>query len=126
MTTHSLERLLEVRRAQEQARRRDLAAALAASASQQRKVEGLRAEGARARQVRRAVLERATFVEELLRAQRWLDAVDRRVEDELAELARLKQCEEACRGALLAAMRDVRVLERLLERRAEHRRREAV
>jgi len=115
----SLAKVLDVRRAEADARARELAEALRAKAAQERKIEGLAAEEQRARQVKRAVLERAQVVAELLHAQRYLEAVGRRVAQEREELARHEAAVASRRSAVTAAMQSVRALERLDERRRE-------
>ena len=61
-----------------------------ARAAQRRKLEGLLADEARAVQVRRAVRERASRVDELLHAERYLESLRARIEHERAALARLE------------------------------------
>ncbi len=124
----SLQRVLDARRAEERMRAQELSAALQLRAGRERRLEGLLADEVRAKQVKRAVLERATVVEELLRAQRWLETVGRGVESERAELARLEESVARRRGALMEARAQVRALETLEERRRAdwERRREVV
>jgi flagellar export protein FliJ len=113
----SLQKLLNVRRSEEDTRRRELASAVAARAVHARRLEGALGDESRARQVKRAVIERAQIVDELLHAQRYLEAVGRQVELARAALAQQDVDVARCREAHQAALRQVRALEKLDGRR---------
>jgi len=113
----SLQKLLDLRRSEEEARRRDLADALALRAVHERRLEGMLADESRARQVKRAVLDRAQIVDELLHAQRFLEAAGRQVECARASFAQQDGVVMRRREAHQAALRQVRALEKLDERR---------
>ncbi len=115
--TFPLQKLLDLRRNEEEARRRELASALAARAVHERRLEGMLADESRARQVKRAVLDRAQVVDELLHAQRYLEAVGRHVEAARATLALQDGLVVRCREAHHASLRQVRALEKLDDRR---------
>ncbi len=113
----ALQKLFDLRRSEEEARRRELASALAVRAVHERRLEGMLADEVRARQVKRAVLDRAQVVDELLHAQRYLESAGRRVEEARATLALQDGLVARCREAHSAALRQVRALEKLDERR---------
>lgn len=112
-----LGRVLDVRRVEEQAQARLHEAARVAVAEQERRIEGLAAERVRAQQVRREITTAGVDVSGLAMAQSWINRLARELEEARSELRRrLERAAELLKCRVEAA-REVRVLERLQDRR---------
>jgi len=112
-----LERLLGLRRQKAEAAQRELAAAMAAAQDQNRKVLGLMAERDDGKAALREMRTRELDLVRLRMQEDWLGTLERRVRAEADRLQGLVRAEVAKRHELTEAVRGVKVLERLRERR---------
>lgn len=112
-----LERVLRLRRLQEQVCRRDLARAQAAVMLQTRVVERLRDEERQGKDALRRMKMKTLDLERLRLQDGYLEFLARRILAALERLQELRKVETEKRAALAEAARKVKVLERLRERR---------
>lgn len=112
-----LGRVLDVRRVEEQAQARLHEAARVAVAEQERRIEGLAAERVRAQQVRREITTAGVDVSGLAMAQSWINRLARELEEARSELRRRLERAAELLKCWVEAAREVRVLERLQDRR---------
>jgi flagellar FliJ protein len=111
-----LERLLQLRRLEEEAAQRELAAVRQAVEVQNEAILALLAEADQTRQVFRSFQERSIDVGRLRLAGDYLDWVERLLRRERATMQDLEKAETEKRGRLTEALKGVRVLERFRER----------
>jgi len=111
-----LERLLQLRRLEEEAAQRELAAVRQAVEVQNEAILALLAEADQTRQVFRSFQERSIDVGRLRLAGYYLDWVERLLRRERATMQDLEEAEIEKRARLTEALKGVRVLERFRER----------
>jgi len=111
-----LERLLQLRRLEEEAAQRELAAVRQAVEVQNEAILALLAEADQTRQVFRSFQERSIDVGRLRLAGDYLDWVERLLRRERATMQDLEEAEIEKRARLTEALKGVRVLERFRER----------
>jgi flagellar FliJ protein len=111
-----LEKLLQLRRLEEEAAQRELAAVRQAVEVQNEAILGLLAEADQTRQVFRSFQERSIDVGRLRQTGDYLDWVERLLRRERSVMQDLEKAETEKRGRLTEALKGVRVLERFRER----------
>ena len=112
-----LERLLDLRRAKEEAAQRALAEARRAVEEESRRLAGLLAEEEEGRRMSRGLRQGALDLGALRLQESYQSAVDRRIRASRERLLELGKAELEKRKALTEAMKAVKVLERVREKR---------
>src|SRR3954469_6743106 len=115
-----LEKLLQLRRLEEEAAQRELAAVRQAVEVQNEAILNLVAEADQTRQVFRSFQERTIDVGRLRQTGDYLDWVERLLRRERSAMQDLEQAETEKRRRLTEALKSVRVLERFRERQLRH------
>jgi flagellar FliJ protein len=119
-----LEKLLELRRQEEETAQREFAAAQQAVVERNQSVLGLLSEEERGRQDLRALQERAIDVVRLRMTGEYLESIGRLLDRERSLLNELVKTELEKRRRLTEALKGVRVLERFRERQLRRYRQE--
>jgi flagellar FliJ protein len=119
-----LQKLLELRRLEEETAQREFAAAQEAVAQRNRAILALLSEEEKGRRDLRAQQERAIDVARLRMAGEYLEALGRQLGRERSEMEVLAKAELEKRRRLTEALKGVRVLERFRERQLRRYRQE--